>query len=184
MFVRKKKNRSGTVSVSELMQISPQELYIHQRLTDQYSYSKFLAEREILQRVVDGGLMANIIRVGYLAPRSKDGKLPYNISENMLSSLLQVMMELGGCPESSSHMEMAWAPVDDVADGIFNVAASCPTQPVLHVEGMRRCSIKKLADIYAGRELPLWSDDYFLKRLSNQHKSGVGTHLLEMMMNN
>ena len=113
-----------------------------------------------------------------------DGMFPYNISENMLSSLLQVMMELGGCPESSSHREMTWAPVDDVADGIFKVAVACPSQPVLHVEGMRRCSVKKLADIYAGMELPLWSDEDFLKRLTNQQKSGVGIHLLEMMMNN
>ena len=175
---------AGFGHAGELMPISPHELYIHQRLTDQYSYSKFMAEREILQQVIDGGLKTNIIRVGYLAPRSKDGKFPYNISENMLSSLLQVMMELGGCPESSSHREMTWAPVDDVADGIFNIAVACPSQPVLHVEGMRRCSVKKLADFYGVMKLPLWSDEDFLKRLTNQQKSGVGIHLLEMMMNN
>lgn len=172
---------AGVGSAGGLMPITPQQLYVHQRLADQYSYSKLLAEREILQWVADGELNANIIRVGYLAPRLKDGFFPYNTSENMISSMLQVMFEVGGCPESASHMEIAWSPVDEVAGYIYERVVSGFPRVVMHVEGLRYGSMRGLAGVYAGKELALWPDDVFLHQLSHPHKMGMWAHLLELM---
>ena len=153
-------------------------LYMHQRLMDEYSLSKFLAERTILERMVQDGLMANIIRVGYLAPREGDGKFSINAETNMLHSLLKTMADLGGCPKSIAQKEVTWAPVEDVADGIFCQSVVCPSHPVMLVEGMKRSSIKELADIHAGRVLPLWSDDDFRKKAFEQQKTGWWMPLL------
>ena len=154
-----------------------------QQLIDQYSYSKFVAERFILEQMAHDRLKANIIRVGYLVPRSREGKTQINDAENMLSSLLKVMADLGGCPNSSLHFEIIWVPVDDVSDSIFDSAVMCPTHPVIHAE-MKKCSLKKLADLYAGRELMLWTDDEFRNRIYRQHKTGIWVHFIDMMMNN
>ncbi len=156
---------AGVGPAGGLMSVSPHELYIHQRFVDQYSYSKFLAEREILQRVASGGLNANVVRVGHLAPRSTDGRSQINISENMLYSLLRVMADVGGCPQSAEGMEVEWIPVDVVAEWLLDQTTKGFSHPVIHVEGMKRWTLKHLADDYAGISLPVLSDDTFRKRL-------------------
>ena len=173
---------AGIDSSGNVPSISPRILYSRQRLMDQYSYSKFLAERMILQRMVDDGLKANIIRVGHLAPRSTDGLSQINASENMLSSLMQTMADLGGCPESVTQMEIDWMPVDEVADSIFNTMTSNLSRPVLHLNKKRQ-NLKTMADVYAGTVLPVWPDGDYRRLLLTHHESGIGTHLLSMILN-
>ena len=169
---------AGFDSCGNLSQISPMS-FDSRHLPDQYSYSKFLAERDVLERMANDGLKANIVRVGYLGPRSTDGKCQINASENMLTSLLELMAEMGGCPEYSSRIEITWAPVDEVAACMFDWATTCTLRPVMHVDGLRRCSLKRLADIYAERELTLFSDEDFKKLLYRQNKTGIWVHLVD-----
>ena len=169
---------AGVGSTGGMAQISPHQLYIGQRLLDQYSYSKFMAEREILQRVVSERLKANIIRVGHIAPRSTDGKAQVNTSENMLSSMLKVMVEVGACPLSATELEVVWTPVDDIAAFVFNGVTEGFAQTIMHVKGKEPYCLKTLADIHAGVQLPLWSDDDFRNRLLGLRKENIGVHLL------
>lgn len=164
---------AGVDSSGGMSAMSLTSLDRHQRFVDQYSYSKFLAERTILQCVALDGLQASIIRMGYLAPRAGDGKISANADANMLFSLLKAMADVGGCPESAQRLEVVWAPVDVVAEGVFHHTVVCPSRHVVDVEGMERCSLKHLADKYAGKELPLLKDDDFRQKASHQLKTGL-----------
>ena len=164
---------AGVDASGGMSAISATALDRHQRFVDQYSYSKFLAERTILERMAHDGLQACIIRMGYLAPRNVDGKVSANADANMLFSLLKAMADVGGCPESAQRLEVVWAPVDVVAESVFRHTVACPLHPVVDVEGMERCSLKHLADRYAGRVLPLWTDDDFRQKAARQLKTGL-----------
>lgn len=174
---------AGIDSIGCPSALLPTSLYQHQQMHDQYSYSKFMAERYILEQMAHDELKANIIRVGYLTPNSQNGKGPINAQENMFFSLLQVMKLIGGCPESASHIEIEWAHVDEVADMVYMTTAACPSHPVLHGECLKRSSMKKMADDFAGKELPILSDDDFRHQQFCQHKTGVGEHLLNLILN-
>lgn len=173
----------GIDSIGNPSALSPSSLYLHQRMHDQYSYSKFIAERYILEQMAHDELKANIIRVGYLTPNSQNGKAPVNAQENMFFSLLQMMKLIGGCPESASRMEIEWAHVDEVADMVYMATVACPSHPVLHGECLKRSSMKQMADDFAGKELAIVPDDDFRHRLLCQHKTGVWEHLLNLMLN-
>jgi hypothetical protein len=43
--------------------------------------------------------------------------------------------------------------------------------------------MKKMADDFAGKELPILPDDDFRHLLFCQHKTGVGEHLLNLILN-
>ena len=59
-----------------------QRFYMGQYLGNKYIYSKFMAERLILDAVAKHGLSAKIMRVGNLAARSTDGEFQANFSTN------------------------------------------------------------------------------------------------------
>ena len=164
---------AGVDASGGMSAMSPMVLDRHQRFVDQYSYSKFLAERTILERMAHDGLQASIIRMGYLAPRAGDGKISANADANMLFSLLKAMKDVGACPESAQRLEVVWAPVDVVAEGVFHHTVVCPSRPVVDVEGMERCSLKHLADRFAGKELPLITDEDFRQQAARQLKTGL-----------
>ena len=164
---------AGVDASGSMSAMSSTVLDRHQRFVDQYSYSKFLAERTILQRMAHDGLQASIIRMGYLAPRAGDGKISANADANMLFSLLKAMKDVGACPESARRLEVVWAPVDVVAEGVFHHTVVCPSRPVVDVEGMERCSLKHLADRFAGKKLPLITDEDFRQQAARQLKTGL-----------
>ncbi len=72
---------------TNLPPLSPQTLYHHQQFTDQYSRSKFLAERHILSLVLSHHLKARIVRVGYLIP-GDNGKTPFDDSLQRIPTLM------------------------------------------------------------------------------------------------
>ena len=75
-----------------------QRLYMGQYLGNQYVYSKFMAERLILDAVALHGLSAKIMRVGNLAARSTDGEFQANFSTNSFMGRIRVYNMLGCCP--------------------------------------------------------------------------------------
>ena len=59
-------------------------LYIGQDLSNIYIYTKFIAERLILENIINKNLDAKIIRLGNITNRYSDGMFQINISENAL----------------------------------------------------------------------------------------------------
>ena len=90
-------------------------LYLGQTQSGQYTHSKFLAERNVLEAIVTKGLDAKIMRYGNLAARSTDGEFQINFSSNGFMNRLNVYKTLGAIPYSRSASLTEFSPINEVA---------------------------------------------------------------------
>ncbi|MCR5013476.1 MAG: amino acid adenylation domain-containing protein [Bacteroidales bacterium] len=103
-----------------------QKLYMGQYLGNQYIYSKFMAERLILQAIAKHGLSAKIMRVGNLSARSTDGEFQVNFGTNTFMGRIKVYNMLGCFPYSLYEKRVEFSPINEVAHAII-LLASTPT---------------------------------------------------------
>ena len=89
-----------------------------QYLGNKYIYSKFMAERVILNAVALHGLNAKIMRVGNLAARSTDGEFQANFATNSFMGRIKVYNMLGCCPYSMRNKRVEFSPINEVAHAI------------------------------------------------------------------
>ncbi|MBQ4291413.1 MAG: amino acid adenylation domain-containing protein [Muribaculaceae bacterium] len=101
-----------------------QHLYISQNLDIQYTYSKFIAERNILQAIIDRGLKAKIARVGNLSARSTDGEFQINFNTNSFFGRLRVNQMLRACPYEEMDKPFEFSPINEVAHAIVLLATT------------------------------------------------------------
>ena len=109
-----------------------QRLYMGQYLGNKYIYSKFMAERLILDAVAKQGLDAKIMRVGNLAARSSDGEFQANFSTNSFMGRIQVYNMLGCCPYAMRNKRIEFSPIDEVARAIVLLSAAPGKCVVFH----------------------------------------------------
>ena len=101
-----------------------QRLYMGQYLGNKYIYSKFMAERLILNAVALHGLNAKIMRVGNLAARSTDGEFQANFSTNSFMGRIKVYNMLGCCPYSIRNKQIEFSPSNEVSHAIVLLAST------------------------------------------------------------
>ncbi|MCR4738067.1 MAG: amino acid adenylation domain-containing protein [Bacteroidales bacterium] len=109
-----------------------QQLYGGQYLGNQYTHSKFLAERVVLQAVAENGLVAKVIRVGNLSARSTDGEFQINFSTNAFMGRIKVYNMLGCFPYSLYEQEVEFSPINEVAHAIILLATTPKACCVFH----------------------------------------------------
>ena len=109
-----------------------QRLYIGQYLGNQYIYSKFIAERLILDAVALHGLNAKIMRVGNLAARSTDGEFQANFSTNSFMGRIRIYNMLGCCPYALRNKRVEFSPINEVAQAICLLATTPKECTVFH----------------------------------------------------
>ena len=109
-----------------------QRLYMGQYLGNQYIYSKFMAERLILDAVALHGLNAKIMRVGNLAARSTDGEFQANFSTNSFMGRIRVYNMLGCCPFAMRNKKVEFSPINEVAHAICLLATTPKECTVFH----------------------------------------------------
>ena len=109
-----------------------QRLYMGQYLGNQYIYSKFMAERLILDAVALHGLSAKIMRVGNLAARSTDGEFQANFSTNSFMGRIRIYNMLGCCPHGMRNMRVEFSPINEVAHAIVLLATTPKECTVFH----------------------------------------------------
>ena len=97
---------------------SEQRLYMGQFLGNKYIWSKFMAERLILDAAARQGLGAKIMRVGNLAARSTDGEFQANFSTNSFMGRIKVYNMLGCCPHEMRDSQVEFSPINEVARAI------------------------------------------------------------------
>ena len=95
-----------------------QRLYMGQYLAGKYIYSKFMAERHILDAICHHGLNAKIMRVGNLAARSTDGEFQANFLTNSFMGRIKVYNMLGCCPYGMRNKRVEFSPINEVARAI------------------------------------------------------------------
>ena len=109
-----------------------QRLYMGQFLGNKYIYSKFLAERLILDAVANKGLSAKIMRVGNLAARSTDGEFQANFATNSFMGRIKVYNMLGACPYSMRNKQVEFSPINEVAHAIVLLSSTPRECTVFH----------------------------------------------------
>ncbi|MBQ3364034.1 MAG: amino acid adenylation domain-containing protein [Muribaculaceae bacterium] len=109
-----------------------QRLYMGQFLGNKYIYSKFLAERLILDAVAHKGLKAKIMRVGNLAARSTDGEFQANFATNSFMGRIKVYNMLGCCPHSMRNQQVEFSPINEVAHAIVLLSSTPKECTVFH----------------------------------------------------
>ena len=109
-----------------------QRLYMGQYLGNKYIYSKFMAERLILNAVALHGLNAKIMRVGNLAARSTDGEFQANFATNSFMGRIKVYNMLGCCPYSMRNKRVEFSPINEVAHAIVLLSSTPKECTVFH----------------------------------------------------
>ena len=106
--------------------------YMGQYLGNKYIYSKFMAERLILDAVALHGLNAKIMRVGNLAARSTDGEFQANFSTNSFMGRIRIYNMLGCCPYALRNKRVEFSPINEVAQAICLLATTPKECTVFH----------------------------------------------------
>ena len=109
-----------------------QRLYMGQYLGNKYIYSKYMAERLILDAVALHGLRAKIMRVGNLAARSTDGEFQANFSTNSFMGRIRVYNMLGCCPYGMRNKRVEFSPINEVSHAIVLLATTPKECVVFH----------------------------------------------------
>ena len=109
-----------------------QKLYMGQFLGNKYIYSKYMAERLILNAVASQGLKAKIMRVGNLAARSTDGEFQANFTTNSFMGRIKVYNMLGCCPHEMRNKKVEFSPINEVAHAITLLATTPGGCTVFH----------------------------------------------------
>ncbi len=109
-----------------------QRFYMGQYLGNKYIYSKFMAERLILEAVALHGLQAKIMRVGNLAARSTDGEFQANFSTNSFMGRIKVYNMLGCCPYGMRNKRVEFSPINEVAHAIVLLSTTPAQCTVFH----------------------------------------------------
>ncbi len=108
--------------------LTEQRLYLGQNLENQYVYSKFLAERNLLAASANRGLDAKLMRVGNLMARNSDGEFQMNAAANSFLGRLRAYSVVGSFPYSAYLTPAGMAPIDSTAEAVVLLAktpASC-----------------------------------------------------------
>ncbi len=109
-----------------------QRFYMGQYLGNKYIYSKFMAERYILDAIAHHGLEAKIMRVGNLSARNSDGEFQANFSTNSFMGRIKVYNMLGCCPYAMRNKRVEFSPIDEVSRAIVLLARTPQSCTVFH----------------------------------------------------
>ena len=141
------------------------DLYIDQDISNVYVYTKFMAERAILEEIAKGSLSATILRLGNITSRFSDGKFQINISDNAYLNRLLSFIRLGCIPDYMLEGYGEFTPVDYVAKAITKIIQVKQPYSVLHIFNNLHCDMDKLIDIFVdyGIDMKILPEDEFLK---------------------
>ena len=157
-----------------------QKLFLGQYLVSKYAWSKFMAEREILQAVCEQGLQAKIMRVGNLSARSTDGEFQVNFNSNTFMGRLRIYQMLRACPYSQFDMPIEFSPVDQTAQAIVLLATTpdecCLFHPYNHHQELLGDVLNRMSEI--GQEMQLVEDEEYEHRMEMVQQTEEGAKRL------
>ena len=149
-------------------------LYFGQNLENQYLYSKFIAERDILEAATQG-LDAKIMRVGNLMGRAIDGGFQINAESNSFVGRLRAYYAIGGFPYDSFLEPVEFSPVGITAGAILHLAGTDKSCRVFHVYNNNKVFLGDV--IYAMKEvgisIELQENDAFKKSLTEAMRDPI-----------
>ena len=131
--------------------LTDQELYVGQQFLEQYSLSKFLAERELLERMAYHGLNALIVRIGNLTARQSDGRFQRNPEHNAFAMAMRMLTEQNILPQSAVDLPVDISPVDVVAKELTELVCKDSSVGVIHLAHPHKGGLPDLLQRLTGR---------------------------------
>ncbi len=122
-------------------------LFIGQPLENVYVRSKFEAELEVLDAMLDG-LDAKIVRVGNLTNRLSDSKFQPNYESNAFLTRFKAAVELGMFPDYLLPLYVEFSPIDQTAEGVVKIAQYADKQCVFHLNSNRPIYFNRLLEVF------------------------------------
>lgn len=155
-------------SVEEKTTFRESNLYIKQDISNIYVYTKFMAEKRILEAIQKKKLQGTIIRLGNITNRYSDGKFQINISENAFLNRIITFIKLGAIPDYLLDGYCEFTPIDYVADAIVRIVKYNHPYTVLHVYNSNHIPMSKMISIFKqyGIAIDILPEDQFIEKVN------------------
>ena len=150
-------------------------LYVGQEIENLYVLSKFIAERNILENVVNNKLDAMILRVGNLMGRYSDGAFQQNQEDNAFVNRIKTFAELGIIPVNIKETPVEFTPVDLAAEAIVKLISKSKRH-IYHIYNINHSSIDTVKKVLEenGYKIEYKSKEDVSKIISDLMKNGQG----------
>ena len=163
------------------------DLFIGQPLKNVYARSKFEAEKAVLEGMA-AGLRANIMRMGNLTNRLKDGKFQINHETNAFAQRIKGALELGMIPDYliTEKMYLEFTPIDEAANAIMTITRHfSEEQTVFHINSTKVVYLDTLQKYFTelGYEVKTVSGVEFTEGLRQTAKRTGTEHIFETFIN-
>lgn len=163
-----------------------QDFYIGQEIDNQYIYSKYMAEYEMLRAAVDKGLKIKLMRVGNLQGRIRDGEFQMNLHSNAFTRQFSTYVKLGAVPMSVYEASVNFSPVDETAHNIVSLAAGGGEAAAFHVYPPTEL---KFASLFQGvqklgYQVEILPDEQFFALVKEKKRTQKGQKQLEGLVTN
>lgn len=160
-------------------------LYVNQDLSNIYIKTKFLAERLILENVINNNLNAKIIRLGNITNRFSDGVFQINVSENAFLNRIHSFLQIGAVPESLKELPIEFSPVDICASAIVNLTMYKNPFTIFHVYNHNYITFEKLVKIFNSLNVKLnfVDDKTFNKKIESLSKNPETKYMISGIVN-
>ena len=132
-----------------------QDLFIGQRVDNQYLGSKFLAERAVLEAAAEDGLDVKIMRVGNLMARNSDSEFQINFESNGFINRIKSFITIGQFPAHMLNNNVEFSPIDYTAKSILNLAKTPKECVVFHPCNNHKISFADVIDILKDLEFEI-----------------------------
>ncbi len=132
-----------------------------------YVYTKYLAEKYLVEAMEKEGLDAKIMRVGNLMSRFSDGEFQVNFHTNNFMNTIKAYVALGCFPVQDLDEVDEFSPIDEVAKAIVTLSGTGKEFNVFHVYNSHSVEMGDI--IYAlkdmGYDIDIIDESEFAKRL-------------------
>ncbi len=128
------------------MHCDEKTLYWGQDLSNKYLNSKFLAERMVLEKALNG-LNVKIIRVGNLMGRQCDGRFQKNFDTNAFLNTIKAIKNLKATMPALSQEITELSPIDYVAKATLELAKAPKENIVFHAFSDKAILIRDIIDV-------------------------------------
>lgn len=162
-----------------------QSLYIGQDLSNVYIYTKFIAERLILENIMNGTLDAKIIRLGNITNRYSDGIFQINVSENAFLNRMNSFLHIGYIPDYLVDKYIEFSPVDLCAEAIVKLISVKNKFTIYHIYNNNHITFRELFSILNSLkiEIKIVDKETFNKKINSLSKDNSSKNILSGIIN-
>lgn len=159
------------------------KLFVGQSFENVYTYSKFEAEKLVLENIINNNLDGLILRVGYITPRYSDGVFQINKKENALFNRIQTFITLNCMPESLRHFLVEFTPVDYLAKSIIKtIEYYNKSFNILHLYNPNHIIIEDLVK-YISKNASIIPDEDFRKLIEKTLQDPNKRYIISSIVN-